>query len=123
MNNIDITIKYQNGTEFNITKDLEDKYKTDKLSLTADQLRFLIDLKNTLIERFITENKEMKEENDLLKSKLNIWENLKNEDFIPKSKIKEKIEKIGDIASIGNDLDYMYAKGQYELCKELLGKE
>lgn len=119
----DIKIEYQDGTQFNITKELEDKYKTDKLSLAADQLRFLLDWKNVILENLIARNKGLESALD---------------NSVSKDKIKEKIEELQKqlkYIACGNDdcekcfnsyrgssFIYCFAYHQIKVLQELLNK-
>ena len=69
------------------------------------------------IENLIKRNKELEVINKMQEYRISV---IDERELIPKSKVREKIEELEDFDSIANDYDYIYARGQYELCLELL---
>ena len=72
------------------------------------------------IENLIKGYKELDKENTRQHELLGKIHEKYQKDYIPKSKVREKKEELKDFDSDGNDYDYIYKKGQYELCEELL---
>ena len=99
----------------------QEKYKDNLILQEIEKHCFYGDVPLQAISNLIAENKELKEENNLLKSKLNVWENLKNDDFIPKSKVEEKIKEL-DIEE-KKQLKGMKGQDRYNVKQEFMYKK
>ena len=72
-----IKVQYSGSEEeFNITGELEDKYKADKCSLNPAQLRLLLDFKNYKIENLIERNKELERQIKIKNAYLTLINNI-----------------------------------------------
>lgn len=95
----EIIVTYSgNEEQFNITKELEDRYKIDKNSLNPAQLRLLLDFKNMALENLLTRYKQLEEENKNMAEEYLVnnpgMAKYLNDNYILKSKVKEKIEEL-----------------------------
>jgi len=135
MNNIEINDKLEADIENKYIKFKEDvKFTTEEAIYILKRKDFCDEIENIAIENLIQENKELKEKVNVLnqeKEYLNTIIDSDNDNYIAKSKVKEKIEekiKEGNYRTIDNPSGRIHFQKeitdyQIEILKELLEGE